>query len=361
MPKQQIVAIFCNSIELFYQNHKKMSDFTNAENHLNTKTTMNNILITSAGQRVSLVKAFQREIKKLNTENKVYTVDLNPVLAPACIVSDGYKQIGKVTDSQYVDNLLKICLEWDIKIIIPTIDTELCTLAKNNQLFINQGITPVISSFDFVKKCRDKREINQFFVDNKIDIPKLINKNNPRFPLFVKPYDGSASKGSFLIKDASELTKCCLNNPKLMFMEYIDPALYEEFTVDAYYDRHNTLKCLVPRKRIFVRAGEVNKGVTQKNELIDFIKNRLSKIDGATGCLTMQFFFNPENKHVIGIEINPRFGGGYPLSYLAGANFPKFIIDEYILNREIQSFDDWEDNLLMLRYDHEILVRNYEE
>lgn len=75
----------------------------------------------------------------------------------------------------------------------------------------------------------------------------------------------------------------------------------------------------------------------------------------------MQFFFNPETKRVIGIEINPRFGGGYPLSYLAGANFPKFIIDEYILNEEIQPFDDWEDNLLMLRYDNEVLVHNYEE
>lgn len=322
---------------------------------------MNNILITSAGQRVSLVKAFQKEIKKLNPKNKVYTVDLNPVLAPACIVSDGYKQVEKVTDSQYIDNLLKICLEWNIKIIIPTIDTELYILSKNKELFINHRITPVISSLDFIKKCRDKREINQFFINNRINIPKIIDKNNPQFPLFVKPYDGSASKGSFLINNASELTEHYLNDPKLILMEYIDRTLYEEFTIDAYYDKHNTLKCLVPRKRIFVRAGEISKGVTRKNELINFIKDRLGKIDGAVGCLTMQFFFNPETKHVIGIEINPRFGGGYPLSYLAGANFPKFIIDEYILNKEVQPFDNWEDNLLMLRYDNEVLVRNYEE
>lgn len=68
---------------------------------------MNNILITSVGQRVSLVKTFQKEIKKLNPKNNVYTVDLNPVLAPACIISDGYKQVEKVTDDRYIDNLLK--------------------------------------------------------------------------------------------------------------------------------------------------------------------------------------------------------------------------------------------------------------
>lgn len=320
---------------------------------------MNNILITSAGQRVSLVKAFQTELKKIQADGKVYTVDFNPILAPACIISDAYKQIDKVTNTNYVTDLLDICKQWQIKMIVPTIDTELLVLAKNRQLFLDNGITPIVSSFEFVEKCRDKRLINQFFTQNNIDIPQPIDKKNPTFPLFIKPYDGSLSKDIFLINDASEITDYHLNNPKLMFMEYIDDS-YEEFTVDAYYDKYNTLKCLVPRKRIFVRAGEINKGVTQKNELVDFIKSRLGKIDGAVGCLTMQFFFHPETKRVIGIEINPRFGGGYPLSYLAGANYPKYLINEYILNQEVKPFDNWEDKLLMLRYDDEILVRNYE-
>lgn len=321
---------------------------------------MNNILITSVGQRVSLVKAFQNEIKKLNPSNKVYTVDLKPILAPACIISDGYKQVSRVSDSQYVENLLKICIEWNIKMIIPTIDTELIILAENKDLFIEQGITPIVATPEFVKKCRDKRLINEFFAEKNIETPKNIDKKNPTFPLFIKPYDGSLSNDIYLIQHANELTDYHLTNPKLMFMEYIDNNTHDEFTIDAYYDKQNTLKCLVPRKRIFIRAGEINKGVTQKNELIDFVKTRLNKIDGAIGCLTIQLFFNPETKRVIGIEINPRFGGGYPLSYLAGANFPKFLIEEYILNKEIPFFENWENNLLMLRYDHEVLVHNYE-
>lgn len=70
-------------------------------------------------------------------------------------------------------------------------------------------------------------------------------------------------------------------------------------------------------------------------------------------------FFNPNTKRIIGIEINPRFGGGYPLSYLAGANYPKYLIEEYLLGKEILFFDEWEANLLMLRYDDEVLVSNY--
>lgn len=319
-----------------------------------------NILITSAGQRVSLVKAFQTEIKKLNENNKVFTVDLNPVLAPACHVSDGYRIVKRVTDPNYISELLQICKEFEIKIIVPTIDTELLALAENKDLFLNEGIIPIVSSLDFVQACRDKRIINQFFIKNNIDIPQDLDKDNLSFPLFIKPYDGSLSKDTFLIKSNDDLKPYHFENEKLMFMEYIDHAEHDEYTVDTYYDKNGDLKCIVPRKRIFVRAGEVNKGVTHKNEIVEYVKERLSHINGAVGCLTMQFFFNAETKRIIGIEINPRFGGGYPLSYLAGANYPQYLIEEYILGKTINYNEDWEDNLLMLRYDDEVLVRNYE-
>lgn len=319
-----------------------------------------NILITSAGQRVSLVKAFKKELQKFFPEASVYTVDLNPVLAPARYVSDGCKQVKRVTDENYISELLEICEEWKIKMIIPTIDTELLILAYNKEKFLAKGITPVVSRLDFVSQCRDKRLINDFFVENKIEIPKKIDKNNPTFPLFIKPYDGSLSKDIFLIKDQSELTDYHFNNPKLMFMEYIDHNEYQEYTVDTYYDKNGNLRCVVPRKRIFVRAGEINKGVTKRNEIVNVIKEKLAHIDGAFGCLTMQFFFHETTKRMVGIEINPRFGGGYPLSYLAGANYPNFLIRECILGEKIEFFDAWEENLLMLRYDDEVLVRNYE-
>jgi carbamoyl-phosphate synthase large subunit len=321
---------------------------------------MANILITSAGQRVSLVRAFQKELKRFYTEGKVYTVDLNPQLAPACHVSDGYKAIGRVTDANYVQQLLAICKAWDIKLIIPTIDTELAILATNKDLFLANGIIPVVSDISFVTKCRDKRIINEFFTDKGIEIPKPIEKSAPTFPLFLKPYDGSLSKDIFLIENESQLTDYHLNNEKLMFMEYINPENFDEYTVDAYYDKKGNLKCAVPRKRIFVRSGEINKGVTSNNEIVTYLESKLSHIEGAAGCLTIQFFFNSVSKRIIGIEINPRFGGGYPLSYLAGANFPKWLIEEYVLQKEIPFFNSWENNLLMLRYDDEVLVHNYE-
>lgn len=122
----------------------------------------------------------------------------------------------------------------------------------------------------------------------------------------------------------------------------------------------SNLKCAVPRQRIFVRAGEISKGVTRKNNIIKEFKDKFSFLDGAFGCLAIQVFCHKKTEKVLGIEINPRFGGGYPLSYLAGANYPLWLIMECFYNKDIPIYNEWKDNLLMLRYDSEILVENYE-
>lgn len=318
-----------------------------------------NILITSAGQRVSLVRAFQTELKKCFPSAKVLTVDLNPQLSPACNISDAYFKVGRVTDIGYIPELLQLCLQQGVKMIVPTIDTELQTLADNKRLFTENGIEVVISSSNFVARCRDKRKINEFFQQHNIRIPASIDKFNPTFPLFIKPFDGSLSVDTYLIKTPTELTEYHLTNEKLLFMEYIDKQFYDEYTVDMYYGRDHQLKCLVPRRRIAIRAGEISKGVTVKNNIIPFLKERLSVIDGAVGCLTLQLFMQREGSDIAAIEINPRFGGGYPLSYLAGANYPGCLIREYLMNETINYYDSWEANLLMLRYDHEIMVHDY--
>ena len=320
---------------------------------------MHNILITSAGQRVSLVRAFQKELSTFDEKAKVYTIDMNPILAPACHVSDGYRKIVRVTDKKYVIQLLEICKEWNIGMIIPTIDTELMVLAANKSMFEENGIITIISSEKFVRICRDKRIVNDFFNQQGISTPRIMDKENPTFPLFIKPYDGSRSKDTFIIKSPEELQPYHFFYQKLIFMEYIDPKEHDEYTVDAYYNKKGYLCCVVPRKRILVRSGEINKGVTRKNEIIPLFREKLSFIEGAVGCLTIQLFLNRKTRHVIGIEINPRFGGGFPLSYLAGANYPQWLIKEYFFNENINYFEDWEDNLLMLRYDDEILVKNY--
>jgi len=319
-----------------------------------------NVLITSAGRRVSLVRAFIEELRKLDYSARVFAADMNPVESSACHAAAGFFQVPRLSEPDYFDRLERICLENDIRLVVPTIDTELLAMSLEKERFLQKGIHLLVADESFVLKCRDKRRIHEFFQEKGVQVAREYAKDNFQLPLFIKPLDGSRSVDTYIIREESELTDYHFQNDKLMFLEYLDHSAFEEFTCDMYYDRSNRLRCIVPRKRILVRDGEVNKGLTVRNQIIPYLQERMSTVQGAVGCLTAQFFMHKENGSIYGIEINPRFGGGFPLSYLAGANFPKWLLQEYFYEQPIEDqFDCWEDRLLMLRYDHEILVHGY--
>lgn len=315
-----------------------------------------NILITSAGKRVALVKAFKETLLKFFPGSKVYTTDMNPRMAPAAYVSDGCISVPRVTSEDYIGILQEICLKYNIGLVVPTIDTELAILSANKAIFEEMGTHLCVSEYDFIMMCRDKRNTGAFFEKNGIRVPQSRDKYNPRFPMFAKPYDGSLSSNLHYIRTDEDLTAEILADPKLIFMEYIDKKEYQEYTVDMYFGQDHHLKMAVPRERIEIRAGEINKGRTVKKYLEPYIHQHLSYIKGCEGCICGQFFYNKENNDVVGIEINPRFGGGYPLSYAAGANYPEFLIREYFLGEDISYSDHWTDGMLMLRYDDAIFV-----
>ena len=320
-----------------------------------------NILITSAGRRVSLVRSFQNELRKIDSSGKVFATDSDPILSAACHVADDYCMVPKLDETNYIDVIIQYCKSNDISLIIPTIDTELLELSKNKGLFESHGIKVVISSPEFVAKCRDKRNIHKFLSEHNVKVAKEYTKYDYKLPLFIKPIDGSRSVDNYIIKSEEDFTDYHFKNEKLMFLEYLDHEEYDEYTCGLYYSRDHKLKCVVPRKRLEVRDGEVYKALTSNNALVPYIKQHLNYIEGAVGCLTAQFFLHKtDNEKIYAIEINPRFGGGYPLTYLSGGNFTMWIIEEYLLNKTIEDkFDVWEDGLLMIRYDDEILVHGY--
>lgn len=316
-----------------------------------------NVLLLSAGRRVELLLAIKSEIKERGLNSRVLTTDLNPKISAACHVADQAFAISRVTEDGYMDQLLELCEEQEVGLVIPTIDTELLGLSLARSRFAEKGIQLVVSDEGLITKCRDKRQTAQFFASLGIDTPKLLDRSQLTFPCFAKPYDGSRSIGAAKLSQPTELTETMRIDSKLMFMEYIDRS-FDEYTVDAYFDRQGHLKCLVPRHRLEVRDGEISKGVTRKNHVYYYLRERLKKIQGARGCLTVQLFVKPDGQRYAALEINPRFGGGYPLSYAAGAKYPGWLIDEYLLSKEVPFFDGWETDLLMLRYDAQVLAHH---
>ncbi|MCU7987585.1 ATP-grasp domain-containing protein [Shewanella sp. SW24] len=315
-----------------------------------------NILILSAGRRVELVQAFKKDLKSILPHGMVFCTDMAPELSAACQVADGFFKVPRVTSDDYFKVLEDICLKHDIGLVVPTIDTELLLLSNSREYFLDKGVRLVISSPDFTFSCRDKRETANFFTSHNIDQPQIYDKDNLTYPCFCKPYDGSCSVGAFVVSDKSELTDAIYNNHKNMYMELI-PKTFSEYTVDGYYTDNGELISLVPRKRLEVRGGEVSKGITKKNFVYDYLLPKLKYVQGARGCITFQFFVDEITQVIKGLEINPRFGGGYPLSYDAGAQYPKWLIEEYLLGKAPIFFEDWVSDLIMLRYDAKVLIR----
>lgn len=316
---------------------------------------MKNILILSIGRRVELAQAFSAEIASRGLVSKILATEISPELSAACQVVDRFVKAPRVTDSSYMEFLLSICKNEDVGLVIPTIDTELLLLSQHRDAFAQEGIDLIISDESLVRACRDKRLTAELFMSLNIDTPKIYERSSIEFPCFAKPYDGSCSIGATIVRSPKMLSDVMMSNEKMMFMELIDNT-HQEYTVDAYYDRKGHLQCFVPRLRLETRAGEVSKGITRRNHVFNYLEDKLPKIKGARGCITLQLFSNAETGRFSALEINPRFGGGYPLSYSAGANYPGWLIDEYLLNKEIDFMNNWEADLMMLRYDAKLLV-----
>ena len=320
---------------------------------------MNNILITSVGRRVSLVKAFKKSSVILKTESKVFITDLNPKTSPASYFADNSFKIGYFNDTNYIDNLLEICLKNSISIVIPTLDTELVLLSNAKIKFLSKGINIIISSINLIETLRDKITTNLFFNSLDVKTPIIFTKDAIKYPVFLKPLNGSNSKGIYKADNIKEIKPSDLESHNMMLLEYLDNTIYDEYTIDLYYDKNSNLKCAVPRIRLKVVGGESNQGVTRKNEVLEYVINKFNFIEGAFGCLTLQVFSKKSNpSDIFGIEINPRFGGGYPFALNAGANFPEYILREYLLNEEIDFFNDWKDNCLNLRYENEVVIND---
>lgn len=316
--------------------------------------TRKNILLLSAGRRVSLARALRKVAD--DHDAQLYTADMRPEMSSACQDNGLYATLPSVVDPDYPNALGSLCEKLQIGLVIPTIDTELHVLATLRESFMTAGTALIVCDRELIEIARDKRRTAEFFATFGVHSPELYPVDAPRFPAIAKPFDGSLSRNIAILHKPEDFTQNVLATKNLMLAEYLDPTEHTEFTCDAYYDRLGSLRCVVPRQRIEVRGGEVSKGRTIKNNIVDVFCRKLGQIPGARGCLTFQFFRHHDTGDVHLIELNARFGGGFPLSHAAGADYPRWLYEEWINGKRIKDCDNWEDGLTMLRYDEAIFV-----
>ncbi len=328
-----------------------------------------NILFTCIGRRVSLLNSFRQAARQLKINASFFGTDTSE-LSSALQLCDKAFLVKPITHAGYIKQLLSIVKTNRVKLLIPTVDLDLKLLAQKKSKFAALGCCVLVSTPEVVDICQDKRKTYRFLVKNGFDTPLTVSlpvaesalrqrpdkgsKKRLSWPYFLKPWDGYASRGNAVVRNRKELLFLGRRIPNAICQEFIKGT---EHTCDVYVDFNMKIRCVVPRKRIEVRAGEVSKGQLVKHHRIMSESARLVETLGAgPGVITLQLFLTPDDK-VKFIEINPRFGGGVPLSIKAGANFPKWILQE-LLGRKLNiRFDGFKDNLIMLRYDSEVWIR----
>ncbi len=285
------------------------------------------ILLTSAGRRGYLVKFFR---EALTDNDQIWGAD-NSKYAPAFHYCDNAFLLPKVTDDSYVDTLISFCKKNKIDIVIPLIDPELEVLAAQRQRFYDENIMAVISPPKTIEITFDKYLTYQFGKDNSINVPvtvlsveealKLIDDGKLNWPVAVKHRKGSASKYIFYCHSEKQLRHAFEQCPSPMIQEFIDG---DEYGYDLFGNFEFKPISVFCKKKLKMRAGETDKATsTDSKELIDFGLKILQNLQ-LFGPMDVDVLISPEGPKLL--EMNPRFGGGYPCSHLAGANFPAKLI-----------------------------------
>jgi len=317
-------------------------------------TTTLNVLVTAASRRVPLIRAFQRAIASAGVTGRVVVTDVNP-LSPAVHVADAAYAVPLSTDSGYLDAVRRICVRERIGLLVPTIDDELPVFAAAEEGFRQDGILVAVSPLDTAEACNDKYETCRRLRARGIAaaetfLPEQLPAD-PAFPLFIKPRFGRGSIGAHVVHVARHLSFFLDLVPTPVVQTYLDGP---EFTIDVFCGPDGTPLSAVPRERVVVRAGVIDRGRTVADTALMAL---------ALDCARVFRFFGPINvqcRVVAGVpivfEINPRFSGGIPLTIAAGADFPAWLV-ALALGRDVPpAVGAFTDRLWMTNYEEGLFL-----
>lgn len=317
-----------------------------------------NILITSAGTRGYLIRYFKETLKE---KGKIFAADCSKY-APALYNADNYFIVPPASDKNYIAELFNICQKNGIKGVISLNDIELPVLAQYKSKFIEKGIQLIVSDKSVIDLCYDKYKTFLFLKENKFPFPKTFISLNEvlmeikykavKFPLLIKPRKGSASIGIKKVFNIAEL-RDKFEEKKFIIQEFLQG---DDYGVDVFCNSDLVPISIFAKRKMRIIAGEADREVTvYDDKMIDYIKNVTGKLKlYGPGDIDL---IKRGNEYFIS-DINPRFGGGYPIAHAVGADFPKKIIG-LIKGKVLEAdFRRYPDNIVMMKQ-YEIVTRNF--
>ena len=309
------------------------------------KKTNTNILFTSVGRRSYLVKYFK---KALGEKGEIHAANSSKI-SPAFLYADHTVITPLIYNDEYIPFLLDYCRNNQIRAIISLFDVDLPILSKNKNLFEKQGIKVIVSNQDIIDICNDKWKTFNFLKNNGFNVPKTyidlknvrleLANNTLAFPLILKPRWGMGSIGIYQADNEIEL-EILYNKIKREIMDtylkyessidvensvLIQEKLQgKEYGIDIINDLEGNYRNTICKLKYAMRSGETDCAMTVYNEELKSLGEQISGKLHHIANLDVDIFEHGNQFYVL--EMNARFGGGYPFSHQAGVNLPLAII-----------------------------------
>lgn len=315
-----------------------------------------NVLVSSAGRRGALIRLIRQAVEPHG--GRVFAVDAG-AWSSACRLAAHWEKVPRCGDAGFVESVLAFCRRHGVSLIIPTIDPELPIYAEHRDAFQESGMTVAVSGPETVALSGDKLATHEFLTSaglptvERIDFDGSMLPAGSDFPLVVKPRFGSASQGVQIVEDEDALRFFWKRTPEPIVQRR---AMGREYTVNCYVDRDRRCLAAVPHLRVETRGGEVSKCVTIRHPaLMDLAERLVAALPDAWGPMCFQAFVDDSGQARI-IELNPRFGGGYPICHHAGADFIQLLIAETCRRTLLQPVADWREGVAMTRWDEAVFT-----
>ena len=316
-----------------------------------------NVLFTGGGRRVELLRAFLRARRSLGLAGKIVASDVDP-LAPAFQVADVSVLVPRSDDPGYIPRLLEVCREHSVDVVFPVIDPDIPLLAQAAGEFQALGVRVGVMGSQSAQAVSDKWLTAKVFAEAGVPAPyswlpeDLPDAESISFPLHLKPRQGSASKHTNRVDTWDELQYLLERTPQPVIEQYLDGP---EVTCDLAYDFAGRFLGMCQRRRIEVRSGEVQKGVTVWHPDIAEYCLKTGECLKARGPITIQCLFHEGVPRFT--EVNGRFGGGLPLAVAAGLDFPAWYL-ALVTGRQpdLPAPGEYRRNLFMTRCDESFFL-----
>jgi carbamoyl-phosphate synthase large subunit len=305
------------------------------------------VLFTCAGQRVDIVTAFKR------AGATTLATDVNP-LAPALYYADEHAFVPRVDDPGYVPALRSLVEAHGVELIVPLTDLDHGVLARARD---ELGALVLLPAPELVDALADKWLAHVLFVERGIGSPDTwlsdALPDDLLFPVLVKARHGFGSRGIYRCADRRELE---------FFLDYATEdsmvqacCAGEEFSIDLFCDLESRCLNAVPRTMIESKGGESIKGMTIRDADLIEVGRHVSETLGLVGPANVQCFREPDGTHLV-TDINPRFGGAFPLPTAAGSRFPELALALAAGDRPEPTLGMFRDGLVMTRFFSELVL-----